>query len=181
MSDINFRDWSYLREGTTVQQRIYQVLTQYHIMQSLEEFDPVLVGTFPIDIAIESSDLDIACCYSNQEDFIHVVTEAFGPLNDLVITKIDIANHPTVVVNFTVEEFPVELFGQSIAVNYQNGYQHMLIEYNILKAKGEEFKQEVIKLKKTGIKTEPAFAQLLGLNGNPYDSLLQYKDVQVKL
>ena len=40
--------------------------------------------------------------------------------------------------------------------------------------KGEEFRQQVVNLKKQGYKTEPAFAKLLGLNSeNPFDELLK--------
>lgn len=48
----------------------------------------------------------------------------------------------------------------------------MIAEYKILQAKGEEFKQKIIELKKQGIKTEPAFGMLLGLE-NPYEELLK--------
>lgn len=49
----------------------------------------------------------------------------------------------------------------------------MLIEHQILLEKGESFRQEIISLKKQGIKTEPAFAQLLGLSGDPYEAILR--------
>lgn len=48
----------------------------------------------------------------------------------------------------------------------------MLIEYNLLKTYGDPFRERIIQLKKQGIKTEPAFAQLLGLKGDPYLALL---------
>ena len=54
------------------------------------------------------------------------------------------------------------------------GYLHMVIEYKILLQKGESFRQQVIALKQSGLKTEPAFAQLLGLPGNPYTALLEF-------
>ena len=49
------------------------------------------------------------------------------------------------------------------------------MEHRVLLAKGEEFRQEVINLKRQGWKTEPAFAKLLGLNGNPYEELLKLR------
>ena len=57
----------------------------------------------------------------------------------------------------------------------QNAYKHMIIEYSILKEKDTKFKAEIIKLKSEGMKTEAAFAQLLGLLGNPFEELLKFK------
>ena len=51
----------------------------------------------------------------------------------------------------------------------------MLAEYKILNNKGLEFKNEIKELKAKGIKTEPAFAKLLGLKGDPYLELLKVK------
>jgi len=51
----------------------------------------------------------------------------------------------------------------------------MIIEHEILKAKGENFRLEIIKLKQNGYKTEPAFGVLLDLNENPYLELFHYK------
>jgi hypothetical protein len=51
----------------------------------------------------------------------------------------------------------------------------MIIEHRVLIEKGEKFRQEIIKLKRQGLKTEPAFAKLLGLDGNPYEALLKLR------
>ena len=51
----------------------------------------------------------------------------------------------------------------------------MIIEHEILQSKGGIFRLEIIKLKQNGYKTEPAFAFLLGLKGDPYIELLDYK------
>ncbi|WP_343330978.1 DUF4269 domain-containing protein [Polaribacter staleyi] len=60
-----------------------------------------------------------------------------------------------------------------MGVKTQNAYRHMIVENKILKEKGFEFKQSIKKLKSNGTKTEPAFAKLLGLEGNPYTELLK--------
>lgn len=175
MNTINFRTLTYLKQGNKVQQHIAEILEESRVMDVLNAFDPVLVGTFPIDIAIESSDLDVACCFENKEQFIADVNSAFSGLDGYTLTEVVMDNLPTVVVNFILKGYPVELFAQPISVDKQNGYRHMLIEYEILKAKGEHFRQEIIKLKKAGMKTEPAFAQLLGLKDDPYKAMLAYK------
>jgi hypothetical protein len=47
------------------------------------------------------------------------------------------------------------------------------MEERLLKLGGEDFKREIIKLKKEGIKTEPAFTKYLKIGGNPYIELLK--------
>lgn len=48
----------------------------------------------------------------------------------------------------------------------------MVAEWKILAEKGDSFKQKILELKRSGIKTEPAFAQMLGLKGDPYQAVL---------
>ena len=66
-----------------------------------------------------------------------------------------------------------EIFGQNIPTEKQNAYRHMLIEKEILNERGIEFRNKIMELKHSGIKTEPAFAQLIGLTGNLYKALLK--------
>ena len=47
----------------------------------------------------------------------------------------------------------------------------MVIEGRLLDLAGESFRHNVIELEQSGLKTEPAFARLLGLNGDPYEAL----------
>ena len=77
--------------------------------------------------------------------------------------------------NFKIDDFEMEIFEQNVPTQNQNGYKHMLIEHQILKTKGENFRLEIIKLKQEGYKTEPAFGLLLGLKDDPYLELLEYK------
>jgi hypothetical protein len=49
--------------------------------------------------------------------------------------------------NFRLEEFSIEIFGQNRPATKQNAYLHMIAEYKILQEKGEDFKQKIIELK----------------------------------
>lgn len=75
--------------------------------------------------------------------------------------------------NFFIDDFEIEIFGQNIPTKQQNAYLHMLIEHKILQEKGEDFRMQIIELKKQGHKTEPAFTRLLNLQGDPYEALLR--------
>ncbi|KAF2518715.1 DUF4269 domain-containing protein [Flavobacterium salilacus subsp. salilacus] len=167
---------NYLSSGNTIQKETYRILTDNNIMQYLYDFNPILVGTIPLEIDIDGSDLDIICYWQDKQLFIDVINQCFSEYKDYTLREVKINGYPTVIANFFIENFEIEIFGQNIPVVQQYGYRHMIIEYNILLQKGNEFKNRIIELKKQGYKTEPAFALLLGIKGNdPYKSLLDYE------
>ncbi|OXA89904.1 diadenosine tetraphosphate hydrolase [Flavobacterium hydatis] len=177
MAMIDFTNINYLKNGNSKQSKAYEVLTSKEMLSKITEFNPILVGTIPINIDIENSDLDIICYWENKQKFIKKLNTAFGNESDFEIQQTLIDNKETIIANFKTQDFEIEIFGQNIPVNQQNGYRHMIIEYEILQTKGENFRQEIIKLKQQGYKTEPAFGLLLGLKGNPYLELLEYKTI----
>lgn len=166
---INFKDISYLQTGNPKQQAAFTLLTHHKILENLAEFEPVLVGTIPINIDIENSDLDILCHWKNKADFIKKTKQLFGKENHFSIREDRIDKQKSVIANFIISGFEIEIFGQNIPTELQNGYRHMLIEHQILNSKDENFRLEVIRLKEKGLKTEPAFGLLLGLKGNVYE------------
>ncbi len=77
------------------------------------------------------------------------------------------------VAQFEAEHFRIEIFGKHIPTKDQEAYRHMIAEYKILNINPPDFRLQIKKLKSQGFKTEPAFAKLLGLEGNPYEALLK--------
>ncbi len=166
----NFLDIKYLQQGTPRQQQAYKVLTQNNILQKLAGFTPILVGTIPINIDIEESDLDIICQWKEKEKFISLLKKEFEEY-----TKFNLqSDNEKIICNFWIDTFEIEIFGQNTPTTQQYAYRHMLVEHELLEKYGEEFRLKIIALKQQGIKTEPAFAELLGLKGNPYKELLKY-------
>jgi len=49
----------------------------------------------------------------------------------------------------------------------------MIVEKKLLEISGESARKQIIKLKKLGLKTEPAFAKYFNLKGDPFDELLK--------
>lgn len=172
---MDFLRIDYLKSGNQRQKRAYEVLTDLAVIAKLERFSPILVGTIPINIDTETSDLDIICCYENKRQFISALVRHFGHEEKFNFTEKIIRNEDAVVARFLTPDFAVEIFGQDKPTYLQNGYLHMIVEHKILIEKGEDFRLQVVNLKKHGYKTEPAFAHLLNLNGDPYDELLMYK------
>lgn len=168
---IDFTNIDYLKNGNERQKRAYEVLTRYQIFEKLKDYSPILAGTIPIEIDIEDSDLDIICEVTDFTEFEKTLSEMFSEF-DLKIEKITVNNEQATVLNFKLEKFPIEIFGQNKPATEQNAYRHMIAEYKILQEKGNDFKKKIIELKKQGIKTEPAFGILLNLV-KPYEDLLK--------
>jgi hypothetical protein len=169
---IDFTNISYLQSGTPLQQRAYNVLSEYGIMEKLTPYDPLLCGTIPINISVDGSDLDIICQWQNKDLFIAHLIALFSGYERFCIWENEAIE--AVVASFVCKGIPVEIFGQDIPAINQNAYRHMMVEYKILMQHGETFRREIIALKEQGYKTEPAFAKLLALEGDPYVALLHY-------
>ncbi len=178
--ETNFENIHYLSEGTEKQQKAYAVLVKHQIMEKLAAFDPILVGTIPIGIDTDKSDLDIVCYFRDKETFRNQLEELLGNETGFQVNELNRFDKETILAVFFLDDFEFEIFGQNIPSLEQNGYKHMLIEHQILLQKGETFRQEIIRLKEQGSKTEPAFAQLLQLEGDPYEALLKMDISQIE-
>lgn len=170
---MHFDDIEYLRTGTERQQRAHSVLVNHQILRKLKHFDPILVGTIPINIDTEKSDLDIICCFSDQQVFQAAVERNFGSESGFRIRERQHLDGVAVITNCRIGGFEIEIFGQSVPTRSQVAYRHLCIEYRLLTQYGEGFRQQIVELKRQGYKTEPAFALVLGLVGDPYLELLK--------
>lgn len=199
---LPFFDSTYLGRGSAAQQAVFRILKNSGIMEKLWGYTPVLAGTFPLDIQVAGSDLDILCCFASATLFTTVLENAFGAEPGFLIRHVTIRGVESVVCSFETghagsdngdgnnepgrghlnpgnsQPIPVEIFGQPLPVTDQMGYRHLLIEAAILEREDRispGFRKKIVALKKQGIKTEPAFCQLLGLKGDPYLALLEYQ------
>jgi len=172
---VNFDTLDYLKTGNARQRQAYLILTQQKVIEKLNGFTPILVGTIPIDIAIDTSDLDIICCWNDKQAFYAAVLDAFNEQTEFRIRDYSMHGTNCVVANFLADGVEIEIFGQNIPTRQQMAYRHMLIEHKLLTERGDFFRQQIIDLKRQGYKTEPAFGKLLGLQTNPYEELLTYE------
>ncbi|MEC5173770.1 DUF4269 domain-containing protein [Chryseobacterium nepalense] len=170
----DFTTIEYLKSGNERQQKAYQLLSKHCFFEKLKAYSPILAGTIPIEIDIEGSDLDIICKVDLkfEENFLNDVLSCIPHDAEIKVEYPVLNGEKCITVNFGLEEFPIEIFGQNKPSTMQNAYRHMIAEYKILQEKGEDFKQKIIQLKQQGMKTEPAFGMLLGLE-NPYEDLLK--------
>jgi hypothetical protein len=175
----NFFSLDYLKSGTDYQKSVYQIIEEMNIMEKLCVYHPILAGTIPLDIHIGSSDLDILCEVHHFPAFQQYTKKLLGHYAHFKQKK----KQNYLLTSFMYENFPIEIFAQNISTDQQNGYRHMVIEERLLTIFVESFKSQIITLKQEGWKTEPAFAKLLQLEGDPYLSLLNLlplSNVEVK-
>ena len=168
----DWRDLTYLLRGTATQYAAYQALEALRVFPLLRAFDPVLVGTIPLDIDIPGSDLDIVCYAEEGDAFAQCLHDAFGHCVGFTLQRDLLNGLPTVIAQFTSHGFPVEIFGQPLPVTAQAAFRHLLVEERLLRHGGEEVRRKIRHLKGQGLKTEPAFAAVFALAGDPYDTLL---------
>ncbi|KYG27021.1 DUF4269 domain-containing protein [Alkalihalobacillus trypoxylicola] len=165
-----FEEIHYLKKGTAKQRKAYLTLQQIRIMEELAHYTPLLCGTIPIGIDLLDADLDIIVEVHLFHIFESEVKKLYGHLDTFKINK----GRDYMTVSFYYNGFMIEIFAQNKAVKEQNAYLHMIIEWCLIE-KWPFLKEEVIDLKKKGLKTEPAFCKLLNLKGDdPYLMLLEY-------
>ncbi len=172
MGRVDFKNIAYLEQGDEVQVKAYKVLKKSHLMTFLAPYAPILVGTIPIGIYTDNSDLDILCYVEDFKLFEDELLQFCGYGLDLLVKHKLVRGVPTVIIEFMLEGLEIQIFGQTVLPNEQYGYRHMMIEAKLLALYGAGFQRLIVDLKKQGVKTEPAFAKLLGLEGDPYESLL---------
>jgi len=137
----------------------------------LEAHHPTLAGTIPIGVDLPASDLDVICEAYDLGRFARLITNTYGACPGFLLRHRSIGSLPTVVARFFACGFSVEIFAQPRPVWRQNAVRHMLVERRLLRLGGWWAAQAVRRLKEEGLKTEPAFARVFGLDGDPYRRL----------
>ncbi|MCC3156222.1 DUF4269 domain-containing protein [Hymenobacter sp. 15J16-1T3B] len=171
------RNWhtiDYLQTGTPRQQAAYAALQQLGILGTLAAYGPVLAGTLPLAVDVAGSDLDLICQASAAQlpGFGELLRSQYGALPGFELHHTRWQEQPTVVCRFHAAGFDWEVFAQPLPARQQQALRHLHVEHAVLQAGGEAWRRAVQQLKQQGLKTEPAFAQLLGLSGDPYAALL---------
>lgn len=99
--------------------------------------------------------------------------KSFGKYQSFQLGKTLVNCIETIIASFTIEGQEIEVFGQTTPTTLQNGYRHMVVEQRLLAKYGEDLRLQIIELKNQGLKTEPAFARALNIEGDPYIELLK--------
>lgn len=140
------------------------------LFRALAPFQPTLVGTYPLGLQVDGSDLDIVCTCADLDAFTRALHTILAELG--LTATVDRLPLPAVVASLTLADIAVEIFAQTLPIAEQAGFRHMTIEARLLALAGPDFHARIHAQKRGGMKTEPAFAHALGLPGDPYAALL---------
>ena len=179
VSQPNWKDSRYLAAGTSRQRRTYAVLKDLGILTTLGAFDPVVAGTIPLAIDLPGSDIDIICevAPAASQSFEQLLRSHYGHLPAFRLRHVEGGPQPALVSSFRYAQVEVEIFGQGLPTVQQYAFRHLVVEHAVLRAGGPAWRTAVRHLKEQGLKTEPAFAALLQLPGNPYETLLTLENL----
>lgn len=130
-----------------------------------------MAGTFPLGLAVPGSDIDVLCHAPDAQVFAEALWETCRDFEDFAMWQWQKADRP-VVAAFSVAGVPFEVFGQALPVQEQHGWRHFAVEARLLRLGGTDLREAVMTARRAGVKTEPAFAQVFGLEGDPYGAML---------
>ena len=167
----DFRRLDYLAGGSADQRHVWSLLCRHDPFAALAPLDWALAGTFPLDIQVPGSDLDILVAVEEPAALAQRLPGLYGHLPGYTQHIGQFADGPALVAGFMLENVPVEIFAQARPVERQMAWRHMLVEARLL-ATFPDSRAAIRSLKQAGMKTEPAFAALFGLQGDPYQALL---------
>lgn len=150
------------------------ILDEARLFERLRAFDLRWVGSIPLDIHGPGADADICCsALGDLDGFETFLRSEFGQLADASILPNHHAGEASVIAKFSLGDLPVEIYGRNRPVETHESYIHWLAEHRLLELAGDRLREDFRLAKAGGLKTEPAFARVLGLGGDPYIEVLK--------
>jgi len=162
-----------IKNGNKKQREAYEAIQSLGILHDFSSYTPLLCGTIPLDIDHDQSDLDMVLRAEDLTELARELKEKYGEYEAFSQKRVAARGNEVLVTNFFFQGFEFELYAQNERTEEQYGYLHMVVEYKVLKDH-PEWKQLIREKKKKGTKTEPAFCEMLELEGDPYEELIQY-------
>ncbi len=146
-----------------------KAISESRVKDVLKAYSPKVVSTIFVEFDTDQSDIDVVCEYQQQSNFTSLITSSFQRFESYSLDMY--ADH--VIGRFRVSGFLFEIYGAPIPITQQLAFRHYQVMERLARLGGEPLKQKIRKLKYSGLKTEPAISQILGLQGDPYSAVLE--------
>lgn len=153
--------------------KVFKALEESKILKNFKKFTPFVAGTFPLGVHTDKSDIDILMYAENLNELKDQIHSEYAQMEAYTSRVTVVDELETLIVNFNVNDTPFEIFAQNRAVVKQKAYLHFQIEERLLKFGGHSFLKKIQDNRQKDLKTEPAFAQALRLEGDAYLELLR--------
>ena len=153
-------------------EQVFSAIRGSEVLERLARFDPLVAGTFPLNIFTAESDVDVLVCSEDLSLLSDEITKLYSSFDCFKLDFVKQDEGSYLLAKFNYNDVPFEIFGQSITTVKQRGYKHFQVEERLLKLGGGTLRKKVRELRSSGLKTEPAFASALDLSGDPYISIL---------
>ena len=152
-----------------------EALRRSGALEALAAFDPHVAGTPSLGLDLPASDIDILCHAPDLDAFAAVVEAVFGACDGFSVGRWGGGGGgaPAVVAGFAAHGWAFEVFGQALPVAEQLGWRHFVVERRLMALGGPALRVAVLRRRRAGLKTEPAFADVLRLTGDPYRAVLE--------
>ncbi len=112
------------------------------ILDILAPFDPHVVGTLPLGIALPDSDIDIVC-HAPGDAIAELIGTAFSSADDFALYQGSARGRP-LIAKFEAEGWLFEIFASTEPVVAQPGWQHFRIEQRLLGLGGFALRDQII-------------------------------------
>jgi hypothetical protein len=101
------------------------------VLELLRPFDPRIVGTLPLGVAVPGSDIDIVCHAPDPNAFADTIWARYRAAEQFALYRWTSATRP-VIARFVWDGWPFELFGDQCPVEQQRGWIHFEVERRLL-------------------------------------------------
>jgi hypothetical protein len=167
---------SVLASGTDRQRAALDCIKRNNFFHHIAEFRGVLASTIALGIDTPKSDLDFLCEAQDLNYFADKIQRHFSTHRDFrsVATPSPLQSR---CYSFLCDDFEIEIFGSTTHLEQQFGFRHHVVMARLINLGGDIFREKLRDLKLAGKKSEPAIADILGLIGDPYESVAELNDL----
>ncbi len=99
---------------------------QSRVLDVLAPFDPHVVGTLPLGLALLNSDIDIVCYAEDYDVMAHLIWTAFRSADGFALYQWSASGRP-LIAKFEAEGWPFEIFASVEPIIKQSGWQHFRV------------------------------------------------------
>ena len=148
---------------------LHKILSSVVLTSLFQNFNALLVGTPPLDLDVENSDIDIIL-KADADELLHLLQ------SHITSEFIKTANNTF---NFELHSVPIQIYLCKEKPTSQQSYQHFQAEEKILKYCRSLDLANLKKLRECGVKTEKAFTQILKLHGDEYETMSNLNKIPI--